>query len=166
MNVDHILTTVNDCQVAYLLIGGMNFLLRHEPVLTFDGDLWIDDQPGNRRHCERALGVLEAEWGESDSDWGRVAERDAGWLDRQPVYCLNSPSGAIDIFRAVTGLPNWAACRAHASLDTTAGGVAYWGLSDRDMLQCQLALETHCRKHHRIASLERILRERNLGHHD
>jgi hypothetical protein len=38
MNIDHILQTFNTCEVDYLLIGGMNFLLRHEPVLTYDID--------------------------------------------------------------------------------------------------------------------------------
>ena len=28
MNIDHILQTFNVCEVDYLLIGGMNFLLR------------------------------------------------------------------------------------------------------------------------------------------
>lgn len=165
MDVDNILATMNDCQVEYLLIGGMNFLLRHEPVLTFDVDLWIDDRAANLRRCERALGTLEAEWGESDSDWRKVAERGPGWLDCQPVFCLNSPSGAIDIFRAVTGLPDWSATRARASRDTTASGTAYWGLSDEDMLRSQLALEVSYRKPQRIATLERVLRERDHGNH-
>ena len=39
MNVDHILETLNGHQVVYLLIGGMNFLLRHTPVLTYDVDV-------------------------------------------------------------------------------------------------------------------------------
>jgi hypothetical protein len=163
MDVDHILATMNDCQVEYLLIGGMNFLLRHEPVLTFDIDVWINDQETNRRCCERALEALEAEWGETDADWGKVAERGSGWLDCQPVFCLNSPSGAIDIFRAVTGLPDWAASRARASREMTASGTAYWGLSDEDMLRCQLALEAPYRKPQRITTLERVLRERNSG---
>ena len=34
MNIDHILQMFNASEVEYLLIGGMNFLLRHEPVLT------------------------------------------------------------------------------------------------------------------------------------
>jgi hypothetical protein len=161
MDVDRILATMNDCQVEYLLIGGMNFLLRHEPVLTFDVDLWINDQEANRRCCERALTALDAEWGESDEDWGGVAARDSGWLDRQQVYCLNSPSGAIDIFRSVTGLPDWATSWARASMDATASGTAYWGLCDEDMLQCQLALEAPYRKLERIATLERVLRERS-----
>jgi hypothetical protein len=141
MDVDRIFKTMNDCQVEYLLIGGMNFLVRHEPVLTFDVDLWIHDHEINRRRCEQALASLDAEWGESDADWGPVAEKNSGWLDRQPVYCLNSPSGAIDIFRSVTGLTNWAASQALASADATAAGTEYRGLSDEDMLQCQLSLE-------------------------
>ena len=34
MNIDHILQMFNASEVEYLLIGSMNFLLRHEPVLT------------------------------------------------------------------------------------------------------------------------------------
>ena len=48
MNVDEILRVFNECGVEYLLIGGMNFLLRHQPVLTYDIDLWIRDTPMNR----------------------------------------------------------------------------------------------------------------------
>jgi hypothetical protein len=36
MNVDEILRTLNQEHVDYLLIGGMNFLLRHLPELTYD----------------------------------------------------------------------------------------------------------------------------------
>jgi hypothetical protein len=38
MNVDEILGELGAAGVDYLLIGGMNFLLRHEPELTFDVD--------------------------------------------------------------------------------------------------------------------------------
>ncbi|GEM_PF-2492134 len=41
MDVDHILQTFATHAVDALLIGGMIFLLRHEPVLTYDVDLWI-----------------------------------------------------------------------------------------------------------------------------
>jgi hypothetical protein len=37
MDVDHILRTFDTHGVEFLLIGGMNFLLRHEPVLTYRG---------------------------------------------------------------------------------------------------------------------------------
>ena len=48
MNVENIFGTFNTCQVDFILIGGMNFLLRHAPILTFDVDLWIDDTAENR----------------------------------------------------------------------------------------------------------------------
>ena len=47
MNVDEILRTLHDERVDYLLIGGMNFLLRHLPELTFDVDIWVRDDSGN-----------------------------------------------------------------------------------------------------------------------
>jgi hypothetical protein len=52
MTVDQILETFNRRQAGYLLIGGMNFLLRHQPVLTFDVDLWVADTPENLRRTE------------------------------------------------------------------------------------------------------------------
>lgn len=157
MNVDTILCVMNGRDVAYLLIGGMNFLLRHAPILTYDVDLWIEDTPENLRRCEEALGDLEAEWGQSDGDWGRVDAKKAGWLARQNVFCLTSPHGAIDIFRSVPGLPSWVASSARASPGKTAGGTPYLGLSDEDMLQCQLALPEGTRRQDRVDALRRVL---------
>jgi hypothetical protein len=48
MDVERFLQTMNGNQVAYLLIGGMNFLLRHEPMLTFDSVT-----------CKRGAGIME-----------------------------------------------------------------------------------------------------------
>jgi hypothetical protein len=109
MNVDHILETMNRNGVACLLIGGMNFLLRHQPVTTYDVALWIEDADDNVLRCERALNELAAEWGADDRDWKLVSKRPAGWLKIQPVFCLTSPHGAIDIFRVVQGLDDWKA---------------------------------------------------------
>ena len=39
MNIDKILHALSDADVDYILIGGVNFLLRHEPELTFDVDI-------------------------------------------------------------------------------------------------------------------------------
>src|SRR5688572_7621375 len=103
MDTDKILATMNDCGVAYLLIGGVNFMLRHQPVLTFDVDLWIEDSGDNRLRCELALSALDAEWGETDATWERVGRKSRGWLSGQSVYCLHSPVGAIDIFCQVHG---------------------------------------------------------------
>ena len=86
-NTDHILTTLNQHRLDYLLIGGVNFLLRHAPVLTYDIDVWIDDTADNRRRGEAALVELKAEWGMSDEDWGPVAAKRQGWLDNRTVCC-------------------------------------------------------------------------------
>jgi len=154
MNVDHILETLNGHQVAYILIGGMNFLLRHTPVLTYDVDLWIDDTPANLDRCEKALGELQAEWGATDNDWGSVSNKTPGWLGSQAVFCLTSPHGAVDIFLSVTGLKSWAESRAKAKTESTANGVEFIGLSDDDMLKSQMALSKEERNEQRIRVLK------------
>jgi hypothetical protein len=158
MNIEHILAVFNRHEVRYLLIGGVNFLLRHVPVLTFDVDFWIEDNEANGRRCESALIGLNAEWGRTESDWGPVDAKPAGWLAQQAVFCLTSPHGAIDIFRAVQGLPNWAAAFATSVAGHTAAGTAYRGLSDRDMLACQLSLPPESRKNDRIRELQKAMR--------
>jgi hypothetical protein len=154
MDIDHILATFNRHQVDYLLIGGVNFLLRHTPVLTYDIDLWIDDTAENRRRCETALGELRAEWGMTDSDWGPVVAKRPGWMDNRSVLCLTSPSGAIDIFRSVAGLSSWSACQGRAEQSRTASGTAFLGLTDADMLDCQLALPEGQRNEARVHYLQ------------
>ena len=47
MNVDRILGALNEQCVDYILFGGMNFLLRHVPELTFDVDIWVRDNDAN-----------------------------------------------------------------------------------------------------------------------
>lgn len=154
MNVDHILRTFGDRSVEYLLIGGMNFLLRHEPVLTYDIDLWIRDTAENRDRCDVALRTLDAAWGATEQDWRPIAAQ-PGWLMRQAVFCLTSSSGAIDIFRTVTGLSSWEESNARAHAGWTAAGVPYRGLCDEDMLACQMALPPEQRRQSRVEALRR-----------
>ena len=163
MNVDRILTAFNEHQVRYLLIGGMNFLLRHEPVLTYDIDLWIEDTTENCSRCANALAWLGAEWGASDLDWGPVAEKPAGWLGSQAVYCLTCPDGAIDIFLSVLGLAAWSDSFSRSLKEATAAGVSYRGLSDEDMMACQLALSENERKSGRVALLRKVIERRSSG---
>ena len=154
MNVDRILTILKEHEVDYLLIGGMNFMLRHLPLLTFDVDIWIDDNPDNRLRCVQALDGLKATWGATEESWGPVNGRNAAWLEIQGVYCLATPDGALDVFRRVAGLPSWAECRERAVLSKTAGGVPFLGLCDADMLRCQYALPEGIRHSERIRHLE------------
>ena len=154
MNIDHILDTFNRHGVEHILLGGMNFLLRHEPVLTFDIDFWINDTPENLKRCEQALVELDASWGATDDEWGSVARLRPDWLSRQTMYCTMSPHGAIDIFRAVKGLGDWRESAESAVEGKTANGSTYLGLSDEDMLKCQYALDENQRKFDRIKVLE------------
>jgi hypothetical protein len=100
MNVDHILRTLNEERVDYLLIGGMNFLLRHLPELTFDVDIWVRDEAENLERLNRVLQKLEAAWGPTEKDWRPVAN-DWRWLQRQGCFCLTTAHGALDVFRDV-----------------------------------------------------------------
>lgn len=157
VNIDHILETLNRRGVSYLVVGGMNYLLRHEPVLTYDLDIWIRDSEDNRIRCESALAELDAAWGESESSWGPVARQPAGWLGRQSVFCLTSPYGALDVFRQIKGLDSWEQSRAGSYEGCTAAGISYRGLSDEDMLRCQEALPKADQKPERIRRLRKAL---------
>jgi hypothetical protein len=157
MDIEHILIVFNRHEVRYLLIGGMNFLLQHKPVLTFDVDFWIEDTDSNRDRCESALSELNAEWGHEEADWGPVSSKPKGWLAQQSVFCLTSPHGAIDIFRRVQGLADWSAAFSSAVSGSTAEGTAYLGLSDSDMLTCQLSIPEEYRKIDRIHELRKAL---------
>jgi hypothetical protein len=161
MDVDSILSSMNDRGVDYLLIGGMNFALQHEPVLTFDVDLWIDDSAGNRGCCAHALADLRASWGESEATWQSVTRMQDDWLARRGVFCLLTAAGPVDIFRSVTGLPEWSQCAARAVSARTPSGTFYRGLGDEDMLACQLALDESVRKLDRVRSLRDIVSRKN-----
>lgn len=157
MNVDRILSEFNAAEADYLLIGGMNFLLRHLPELTFDVDLWVRDETTNLVRANHALRALGAEWGATEELWASVPES-SEWLNRQQVFCLTTKFGAVDIFRSVRGLEDrYDECRATAIRSRTASGVTYLGLSDEHMLETQLALEEKDRKVNRIAVLKRAL---------
>ncbi len=155
--MDSILATLNACSVDYLLIGGVNFMLRHQPVLTFDVDIWIDDTPENRARCVEALARLDAEWGLSEEEWGPIRTRQGDWLARQSMFSLTTREGPLDVFRSVKGLPSWTTCAARARAETTTMGTPYRGLSDADMLACQLALDESERKLDRVRRLTHVL---------
>ena len=158
MNVDAILEACNRQQVDCLLIGGMNFLLRHQPELTFDVDLWARDDDANLERLNLALKELGAEWGRIETEWLPVPT-DWHWLRIQGVFCLTTQHGAVDIFREVRGLEGrYDECRARAASGTTGSGVKFLGLSDEDMLACQEALPPGQRHERRMAILREAVR--------
>lgn len=159
MNVDRILQEFNAAEVDYILIGGMNFLLRHIPELTFDVDLWVEDSPANLARVNKALRALSAEWGPTEQLWKPVPDRPE-WLNSQGIFCVTTAHGAVDIFRSVRGLEErYAECKAAAVTGQTATGISYCGLSDKHMLETQLALDEAQRKENRIKVLRRALGE-------
>jgi hypothetical protein len=160
MNVDQILSALNAEGVDYLLIGGMNFLLRHLPELTVDVDIWVRDDAENLARLNRALQRLGAEWGPSESRWAAVPD-DSAWLRTQGVFCLTTAHGALDVFREVRGLENvYGACRDRSIASRTATGVAFQALSDEDMLACQEALPPDEQKARRMQVLRDAIQQR------
>ena len=157
MDVDAILAAMNQRDVRYLIIGGMNFMLRHRPLLTYDIDFWVEDTEENRHKCGQALANLDAEWGSTEENWAPVSKLPADWLGEQAIYCLNSPHGAIDIMRVVEGLDSWQESWQRGIDEKTKAGTPYRGLSDDDMLKCQLALAEPQRNLERVRILQEIL---------
>lgn len=157
MNVDAVLESFERHQVDAILIGGMNFLLRHQPVLTFDIDFWVKDTDDNLSRLASALRALGAEWGKSEEAWGPLP-KGHDWLRTQNIFCLTTPHGAVDIFRTVEGLDGqYEACKARCSLERSKGGIPYHSLSDQDMLACQLALPENMRRLDRTNYLKNLL---------
>jgi hypothetical protein len=140
VNADAILQAFADHAVDTILIGGMNFALRHQPVATFDVDFWVADNDENLQRAASALRELGAKWGPDEASWGPVPEGFT-WLQRHSVYCLTSLHGAINIFREVEGLQGqYAACHERSTLVHTFNGIPYRSLSNADMVACQMAL--------------------------
>ncbi len=158
MNPERILSSFHERKVDCILIGGMNFLLRHQPVLTFDVDFWVRDNPDNLHKVNEALRDLGGAWGSSEETWNPVPG-DAQWLTKQFVFCLTTDHGAVDIFREVHGLPDFDACWQRSSVRQTEAGTPFRSLSDEDMLACQLALNERERRLDRVAYLQNLLKK-------
>jgi hypothetical protein len=160
MNVDSILSTFNECGADYILIGGMNFFLVHQPVVTMDVDLWIADNDGNYRAVHRALVSLGAEISfDAKGDAWRQLQADESplWLRRQAVFCLFTPHGPLDIFRHVPGLEDgFEALRDQCPIRHTPSAIPFRSLSDELMIRCQLALPEPIRKIDRMRALGHI----------
>jgi hypothetical protein len=158
--IETIIGTLNQHQVEYLLIGGLNFLLRHQPYFTYDVDIWINDVDENRLRTHHALIALEAEWGATEATWAKVESFAPNWLQQQAVFCLYTKAGSLDIFRQVAGLVNWVNSFRQAVSIQTIHGTTCWGISDQDMLNCQLALPVEQQKQDRIRVLRTALEKK------
>lgn len=157
MNVDLILSTFRRHEADFVLIGGMNFFLVHSPVTTFDVDLWVKDDGETHRRVHHALAELAAEvsFSPKGDDWQLVGDlADESWLRRSAVFGLNSPPGAVNVSRSVTGLDEgYAVLAPTCPLRRTPTGIEFRSLSDELMIKCQLALPKAVRKLDRLRAL-------------
>ena len=152
-----VFSAMNSHGVSYLLVGGLNYFLRHKPVTTQDIDLFIDDTPQNRQYCEIALMELGAEWGRRDEDWGKVSAKPKGWLSGQSVFCLLTRFGPVDIFLSLPGIPSFSEALARSILFEIDQSTYVRLISSEDLLACQLAIPEVYRKRERIAHLQGII---------
>lgn len=160
MNPSRVFNALRDHAVSYLLIGGLNFAMNHRPdYLTYDIDLFVEDVPENLAKLNQTLKYLEATWGPNDASWGPIPDDQGRWLCGQACFCLLTSAGPVDIFRCVQGLEGRYQECYNASLERrTAEGVVYRSLSDRHMLDCQMALNENDRKLDRVRHLRNILK--------
>lgn len=68
LNCERLFRSLQEHQVRFILIGGMNYYLRYRPITTQDIDIWIDPNAENTARCESALESIGAEWGKTDGD--------------------------------------------------------------------------------------------------
>ncbi len=144
---------LNENAVHYLLIGGLNYFLRHKPVSTQDIDVFVEPSRDNLSRCETALSALHAQWGRDDADWKLTSEKPGGWLSGQAVFCLLTPQAPLDIFLSVPGISSFAEADANAASIITNDGTKVRCISTEHLLACQLALPESLRRLDRVRHL-------------
>ena len=157
LNIEAILSTLNEGSVRFLLIGGVNFMIRHVPLLTYDVDVWVDEQEDNLSRLSFALNKMEAEWGPTEDSW-KIVPSHSNWLKQQMVFCMTTPLGALDVFRDLRGLEGqFENCFSRSVSVTLNSGLVVRALSDEDMLQSQLALAPHEQNPVKVETLRKAI---------
>jgi|LakMenEpi03Aug12_release.lakeMendotaPanAssembly.Ray.scaffolds.fasta_scaffold02852_5 hypothetical protein len=154
-----VLQVLQDHQLRFLLIGGLNYFLAHQAVATQDIDIFIEDNLENNDICESALVELQAEWGKTDADWGPVSEKMPGWMESQSIYCMLTKHGPIDVFRTVPGIESFEQAWQRSVVLELSDSLRVRLLSAQDLLDCQLAIPEACRRLDRIVYLKKILQK-------
>ena len=157
LDYERVFRVMNDCNVEFLLIGGLNYYLLHRPISTQDIDLFINDNFENRSRCELALAELGAQWGRNDDDWGPVDRKTPGWLNTQGVYCLLTIAGPVDVFRSLAGVESFERALADSKEVIVGTDTAVRLIGPMDLLACQMAIPEHARRHDRIIHLREVL---------
>lgn len=162
MHVDRILRILEENDADYILVGGLNFLLHHKPILTYDVDLWVRDTCENLKNVNHALRKMGAEWGPTENSFKAVPPNPS-WLSRHEFFCLTTKFGAVDVFRNLRGLDGkYSECKRVARHGKTPNGTHYYGLSDKHMLAAELALDEKYRRSDRLKILEGVVSGKKL----
>jgi hypothetical protein len=99
MDTEHILRTLNDHSVDYVVVAGS---LSPAPSRC-DLSILIDDTPANRIELNFALKDLFCECADEAEKLKPVPDIPV-WLEEENVHVLKSPYGELCVFRALDGL--------------------------------------------------------------
>jgi hypothetical protein len=160
----NIFQCLREHDVDFLLVGGLNFFLIHQPVSTQDVDVLVETSSENLARVEVALATMDAQWGKGDDDWGPVSSKPAGWFGQQSVYCLLTKWGSLDIFLQVTGISSFGDAKSRSIEFNYDDRNKCRLISAQDLLACQLALPEHIRKVDRVRYLMNLLKVEGKNH--
>lgn len=123
MNSDFkdLLTTLNDCRVNYLVVGGYAFIHYAEPRYTKDIDLWIEPSLENALRLREAL-VRFGGWVQ-----GMTLEH---FTTERTMFQIGLPPCRVDFLTSIPGLEFTAAHVARKDADIDGLAVPILSLAD------------------------------------
>ena len=124
-----LLSTWNDCEVRYLIIGGYAVMLYTEPRFTKDLDLWVEPTAENGRRVFRALALFGAPLAGVTAD---------DFSQEGLFYQMGRPPVRVDVLTSVTGMRFQEAWLNRVERDL--GGIPAPFLSRDDLIRTKTAL--------------------------
>ncbi len=124
VNIEHILRTLNNHSVDYVVLGGSAL----PSPATCDVNILIDDTWANRIELNFALHDLFCDCSE-DATKPKPVPDSPDWMENAVVHFLKSPHGSIAIFCALDGLAEgFAEAKSHAEIQAMQDGEPYYKL--------------------------------------
>jgi len=127
MDIEHILRTLNDHGVDYIVIAVLG-----EPHKPRGIGIWIEDTEANRIEVNFALQELGCQNDTGENAW-KTTPASPEWLLQDNQHRLNCPHGILEIFRAVKGLGSYESFKPNASIRSMQDGELYYSLSMEDV---------------------------------
>lgn len=146
MNSDfrELLTTLNACQVEYLVVGGYAFIHYVEPRFTKDIDLWVRPTPENALRLREAL-LRFGGWVE-----GMTLEH---FSTDRTMFQIGLPPCRVDFLTSIPGLDFETSYAARKSVDLGGMVVPFITLKDLIVAKRTSGREQDLRD---LAELERV----------